>query len=283
MRKVLVGLGVIVVIILIAVLTLPRFIDVNHYRPQIEADLEQRLGRQVSLGPITLSLFPLAFRVQSATISEDPDFSTDRPFAEATTLFVSPEFFPLLRREIRISRLELRDPKIEFVRNEKGVWNFASILSHRKESGRKFSLNELKVFNGQVGMTDLRQGKSRTQYDDIDLLVNGFVPGRPFNVEARAHMAGNREQMIVLKGKAGPLDSNDDLIRTPFNGDLELTRVSLSALQQFIKAPELQDSEGILTGSAYVSNASGTLASHGRLDIRDAKIRGVEIGYPITA
>ena len=66
MRKVLIGLGVIVVIILIAVLTLPRFVDVNHYRPQIEAELEQRFGRDVSLGPMSLSLYPLAFRAENA-------------------------------------------------------------------------------------------------------------------------------------------------------------------------------------------------------------------------
>ena len=281
MRKVLIGLGVIVVIILIAVLTLPKFIDVNHYRPQIEAELEQRLGRDVSLGPMSLSLFPLAFRVHNATISEDPDFSTGRPFAETATLFVSPEFFPLLRREIRISKLELLDPKLEFVRNEKGVWNFASILAHKKDTGNRFSLDQLKVFNGQIGITDLRQDKSRTQYDHIDLLVSGFAPERSFNVETRAHMPGSGEQMIVLKGKAGPLDSNRDLIRTPFNGDLTLTGVSFSGLQQFIKASALNDSEGVLTGSAYVSNENGMLASHGRFDIRNARIRGVDIGYPI--
>ena len=115
MRKVLVGLGVIVVILLIAVLTSPSFVDIDHYRPQIEAELERRLGRSVSLGPVTLSLFPIAFRVQGAIISEDHDFHTDRPFAETATLFVSPEFLPLLRREIRISKLELRDPKLELV------------------------------------------------------------------------------------------------------------------------------------------------------------------------
>src|SRR5262245_56271645 len=191
MRKILIGLGVIVVIILLAVLTLPRFVDVNHYRPQIEAELEKRLGRDVSLGPMTLSLFPVAFRVQNATIAEDLDFHTGRPFAETATLFVSPEFFPLLRRQIRISKLELRDPKLEFVRNENGVWNFASIVAHRKDNGGRFSLNELKVFNGQVAITDLRQGKPRTQYDHIDLLVNDFVSGQSFNVEARAHLPGN--------------------------------------------------------------------------------------------
>ena len=217
------------------------------------------------------------------TISEDPEFRTGRPFAETATLFVSPEFFPLLRREIRISKLELLDPKLEFVRNENGVWNFASILAHKKDGGNMFTLDELKVFNGQVGMTDLRQDKPRTQYDHIDLLVRGFAPGRAFNVETRAHMPGSGEEMIVLKGKAGPLDSNGDLIRTPFDGDLKLTGVSFSGLQQFIKASALNDSEGVLTGSAYVSNEKGVLASHGRFDIGNARIRGVEIGYPITA
>ena len=48
-NKVIIGLGVLVIFAAIALLVAPALIDVNHYRPQIEGKLRDRLGREVSL------------------------------------------------------------------------------------------------------------------------------------------------------------------------------------------------------------------------------------------
>src|SRR5262245_7356921 len=149
MHKFWIGLGVVGVFIVIAILALPNLIDVNRYRSQIEAQLEQRLERDVTLGQITLSLYPLAFRVDNATVAEDPAFSSKRPFAEASTFLVSPKLLPLLRQDIQLARLELRDPKLELIRNEKGVWNFTSLTRNSEGQPKSFSLRSLKIFNGE--------------------------------------------------------------------------------------------------------------------------------------
>ena len=98
-NKVIIGLGVLAILVVIALFAAPAFVDVNHYRPQIEAKLRDRLGREVSLGPMKISLIPLAFRVENAVIAEDPVFNSGRPFAQVQTLFVRPELLPLLHRE----------------------------------------------------------------------------------------------------------------------------------------------------------------------------------------
>ena len=43
-KKVIIGLGVLVILAVIALLAAPAFIYVNHYRPQIESKLRYRLG-----------------------------------------------------------------------------------------------------------------------------------------------------------------------------------------------------------------------------------------------
>src|SRR6185295_17597823 len=123
--------AVLLIVVVIAALAFRALVDVNRYRPQIEAKLRDRLGRDVSLGPMKLSLIPLAFRVENAVIGEDPAFDTGLPFARVETLFVSPELFPLLRHEVQISSVQLDRPSLELVRNEKGVWNFSSLLARR--------------------------------------------------------------------------------------------------------------------------------------------------------
>src|SRR5205823_7805581 len=170
-KKLIISLGIFVILLIIAALAAPRFINVNRYRPQIEAKLRDRLGRNISLGPMKLSLIPLAFRVENAVIGEDPKFNTGRPFVQVQTLFVRPELLGLLRHEVKIKSFQLDHPAVELVRNEQGMWNFASLIQDR-QAQNPFSLDQLKIYDGQVGLTDQQQHKPRAIYDHIDLLLS---------------------------------------------------------------------------------------------------------------
>ncbi|MCU1310679.1 MAG: hypothetical protein JWO20_1804, partial [Candidatus Angelobacter sp.] len=48
MRKLAIAVGIVVVLVVIALAALPFVLDVNKYRPRIQAELEQRTGRSVS-------------------------------------------------------------------------------------------------------------------------------------------------------------------------------------------------------------------------------------------
>ncbi len=58
MRKLVIVIGVIVVIVIALLLALPHLIDVNKYRGQVQAQLQQRLNRPVQLGEMSLGVFP---------------------------------------------------------------------------------------------------------------------------------------------------------------------------------------------------------------------------------
>ena len=92
MRRLIISVGILVILIVVAGLLAASFIDVNHYRPQIESKLRDRLDRQVSLGPMHLSWIPLGFQAQNAIISDDPKFNTSRPFAQAQMLCADTHF-----------------------------------------------------------------------------------------------------------------------------------------------------------------------------------------------
>jgi len=282
MRKTFIALGVLIIILAIAVLAAPSLVDVNRYRPQIEAKLRERLGRDVSLGPMRLSLIPLAFRVENATIGEDPAFKTGRPFAQVQTLFLSPELLPLLHREVQIKSVQLGRPSVELVRNEQGTWNFSNLLAQNQtQKPQALSLDKLKLYDGQIALTDLQQRKPRAVYDHIDLLVYNFVPGKAFSFDASAHLPGAGKQALVVQGKAGPVDG-DGVFKTPFDGTLKLTEVSLSQLQRFMNVTQLSDSDAVLTGSADLKNNAGMFNSKGKFEARNPRLRGLDVGYPIT-
>src|SRR5262245_23440275 len=126
-HKALMLAGVAIVLLFVVLLAIPALVDVNHYRPQIEARLEEQLGRDVSLGPMHLSLLPPGFRVEEVVIAEGAEFQTGRPFAQAQLLYVQPKLFRLLRGDLQIHGLELSRPSVELVRSKDGTWNFASL------------------------------------------------------------------------------------------------------------------------------------------------------------
>jgi AsmA protein len=294
MRKLWITIAVIVVLLVAAALIVPHLIDINQFHSQIQAQLEKRLGRQVSLGNMDLSMFPPSLVVQNATIAEDPRFASARPFATTDKLAISVKFWPLLRKELDVKSLELVRPHIELLRNAQGVWNFATLGEQSKPTPAQrtptvttgpeqsqLTLKALFINDGQVAITDLQKHQSRAVYDHIDLNITDFAPDQPFNLKLTANLPGAGKQAVSLEGKAGPI-KGADLLNTPFDGTLRLEQVSTAAAQQFLNTQALNGIDAVITGDAKVKNAGGKLASKGTIRMENARIHKLDIGYPIA-
>lgn len=309
MRKLWIALGIIVALVLMAALALPYVFDVNRYHDRIQAEVEKRVGRKVLLGPMKLSLLPFAIRVQGATIAEDPSFGEGKVFAKADELYVRADLFPLLRGDVQVRSLELEKPRIELVKHAGGVWNFASLGNNvataqppegmtpeeqaraqqqkadeqeAKQKPQEFALDRLLIRDGQIAITDLETKQPRAIYDHIDLAIQDYKPGNPFEIDLTAHLPGQGKQEARLSAKVGPI-RDDNKLATPIDGTLKLQEVSIAGVQRFLNAPALAGADGMVSGDTTVKNAGGKLAAKGSLRIEQPKVRGVNIGYPITA
>src|SRR3954447_9717782 len=116
MRKLVIALVAVCVLIVLALAVIPQFVDANRYHDRIQAELQSRLGRPVTLGHIALSLLPPSLQVQNVAIGEDPQFGKG-PFATAQQLSVRVALLPLLRKDLQIQSLKLVSPNIELIRN----------------------------------------------------------------------------------------------------------------------------------------------------------------------
>ena len=291
-------------------LLLPHIVDVNQYRGEIQAQLQSRLNRPVKLGAMSLAVFPLRVQVQDVTIGEDPRYRSNLPFADVGELDISVKLFPLLSKTIAIDSLTLKRPKIELIKDEAGIWNFASLgqapaapatgataapaqapaqakpttaaPAPAASSGSSFAFDKLAISDGQVAVTDNQKHQPRAVYDHIDLTLKDYAPNQPFSIDLAAHVPGKGAETFDSAARAAPINQAQ-MLSTPFDGKLKLNEVSLAGAQKFLNTAALEGTDAMLSGSTDLTNAGGKMSAKGSLKINDAVIHNVQVGYPITA
>ena len=114
-------------ILLVIVIAIPFLIDVNRFRPQIEAQLSSGLGRQVTVGNLSLSLLSGSVKADNIVIADDPAFSKSA-FITANSLKVGVELLPLiLSKQLNVTEITLEQPEITLLKAASGKWNFSSL------------------------------------------------------------------------------------------------------------------------------------------------------------
>jgi AsmA protein len=319
MKKFAIAIGVIILLVIVGVVIFAATFDVNRYRGTIQSELQKRLGRQVTLGQMNLKVFPPRFRVENVSISDDPAFRTQKPFVQAQQLDVAVKLMPLLHKSVEVDSLTLVRPSVELIKNAQGVWNFASIGQNPQTPGQtpapsqskpappakqppaqqkpapstptgaqqpssseqQFSLAKLTITDGQVALTDQQAKRPRAVYDHIDVTLTNFEPNHPFDVQVAAHLPGPGNQEVRLQGTGGPLVAGQPAA-TPFHGTLNLKQVAIAGLAKFLNSPALVNTDGVLSGETKISSDSGKMSANGSMNVQNAKIHGVDLGYPVA-
>ncbi len=173
----------------------------------------------------------------------------------------------------RCSCAEPGDSQPTTAAGETGGWSFST---------GGFRLGELKISDGQIAITDDQKKQPRAVYDHIDVTLKDYAPGMPFSLELTAHLPGSGSQTFRVTGNGGPIN-NADIASTPFRGTLRLEEVSLSAAQTFLNKSALDGTDAVISGSTNLSNADGKMTVDGSLKLKNIVVRGVEVGYPISA
>src|SRR5580692_5075960 len=287
MRRIAIVIGIVIAVIVIAVGILFATFNPNDYRETIQTKLQQQVNRNVTLGDMSLGLFPLRFRVANLSIADDPKFG-NRPFIQTQELSVSVKLLPLLSKSVEVESLTLERPSVELIKNAQGAWNFASMgekapatAPAAASSGQQFSLGELAINDGLVAITDLQDRKPRTVYNNINLKLTDFAPDTPFNLDASVHLPGSGSQEVQLQGKGGPL-SHANPANTPFKGTLELKGVEIGELQKFLQSPALVNTDGVLSGHTDIASENGKLSANGQMNLDKPHLHGIDVGYPIN-
>jgi AsmA protein len=161
--------GVIILVVFAIVLVL--LLNIQAFKPQIEAAASTALGMDVRIkGRLGIALFP------GIGISLK-DISVRNGGAEVVTvekMKIGLELMALTRREIRITRIGLIKPVLSLVRYKNGMVNYER--PGRTPSGRPFAVDTISISQGKVIYTD-ELSSARIEGDGFDATMRNLSYG----------------------------------------------------------------------------------------------------------
>ena len=271
----------VVVLLLLAVLLVPLFINANTFRPRLETELSDALGRKVTLGNLSFSVFSGSIVADNVSIADDPSFSS-KPFLQAQSLHIGVEVGPLLfHRQLLVTSFVADSPSINLVHNAQGVWNFSNIGSNaasRTQNTQKettlpnLTVGEMQVVNGTAVVSDLPPTGPPFTYTNLNLTVQQFSFAKAFPFTLTANLPGGG--VLDVRGNAGPINEKD-ASATPLGANISLKHFDPVA------AGVVQKSQGfsmLADITAQVTSNGQTLTSNGK--IHAANLQLVADGSP---
>ncbi len=128
--------------IVLLVALLPYLVNLDQMRPQLESALRSRLGREVRIGYLELSLLSGGARANSLSIAEDPKFGS-RPFLHAKSIRVGVSLSKLIfSRSLHVTSLTIDEPELVLVKSPAGKWNFSTLGSDASPNLSRADMNE---------------------------------------------------------------------------------------------------------------------------------------------
>ena len=114
LKKVLIGLGVLLAVIVVVALVAPSFVDLNQYKDQVTAQVRAMTGRELVIaGDIELSVIPsIALKADDIRLS-NAEGASAADMVALKALRVRVALLPLLSGDVQVESVILREPVIE--------------------------------------------------------------------------------------------------------------------------------------------------------------------------
>jgi AsmA protein len=282
MRRLLLIGGIILGVLVVAVLAVPLFINVDSFRPELEKRLTAALNREVHVGKLSASVFSGGASADNISIADDPAFSKG-PFLQASAVKVGVRLRPLIfSHRLEVTSLTVQGPEIVLLRSAAGKWNYSSLGGAAPKSGApaaapaNLSVETFEITDGKIRVGQIRGHSVQERvYQNVRLTAHNISAGSvmPFTLSAVTPGGG----ALKLEGQAGPLDSQD-ATRTPVDAQINLQHADLGA------TGFLDPSSGVggtLDFSGKVNSDGHRLHSEGKANASGLKL--VKGGAPARA
>ena len=304
-------LATLVVLVVLAAILLPIFLNPNNYRQDISDLVHKETGFYLNInGEIGWSVFPwVGLDIKDITV----DDTNKQKLASLNNAAVSVKLLPLLSKKIQISNIKLDGVDIDLVVAKNGTPNWlpavkpakaAPAASQPSEASTdstkyEFSLKDLSVAGVaasgiNVSYRDEQSGQAFA-IENAQLHTGTFAFGKPFKLTASADIVGQNTALKapVMKAKIAFTtlmnSSPEQNTYTVDELDLTVTPLGVKNPAKIELKGNLGLKESVLTGKIALAPFD-LAAAMGQLNIElpalaggDAVLRKVSIGTAIEA
>jgi AsmA protein len=273
MKKLAIVFGICVLVVIVVLAILPLLINANSFKPRVQAALTQALGRPVTIGDLSASIFSGGIRAESISIADDPAFE-QQAFIDAKSLKIGVDLGALIfSRKVNVRSLTLQSPQVRLLQNQAGHWNFASLGGQKNpksnnagaktSSGDEISVDKLKIEGGEISIGQI--GETIRTYTDVSLTADNlsYTSAFPFTLHAKTPGGGS----LTVDGNAGPINQQD-ASATPLQAKITAKDINLAATG-------FTDPKSGIAGTAdFTGNLQSNgsqMQSHGDVNIKNAK------------
>lgn len=313
MKKLLIGLGVVVVLLIAAVVIIPFLVPLETYKTELEAQVEKNTGRKFKIaGDLSFSVLPrLEIEAGKVSMSNARGAKTAN-MLELSKLQLQLALFPLLSREIVVDRFVMVDPVINLEIDKRGKpnWQFQTAKAAAKPAPDKpaakpsgdaggigigsIKLGDVRLVNGRVTFNDRRKGETQV-VKDINMSVK--LPDIDSELEADGALTWNGEKIEikieletlgkVLGGKTAKLEAKVESkpVSLSYDGTLTNGKTMAAAGKVDLSIPSVrkltawtgQPIKAKGTGFGPLSIKGNLKLAGSRIAFEDAKLQFDEI------
>ncbi|HWS18017.1 MAG TPA: AsmA family protein [Candidatus Elarobacter sp.] len=235
MKRLLVISGIVVGVLLLVIIVVPLFINVDSFRPDLEKKLSAALNRQVHIGKLDASILSGGASASDITIADDPAFNKD-PFLKASSVKVGVQLMPLIfSKQLKVTSVTIQKPDITLLKNATGKWNYSTIGATAQKtapepSGKApdVSVDKFEIAGGtvRVGHSSGHSAGKESVYQNVNLVAHNISAqsAMPFTLSAGMPGGGS----MNLEGQAGPLNPSDSA-KSPLDAKITLKHADLGA------------------------------------------------------
>ena len=207
LKWILAGLGIIVVLFVVAAVVLPMVIDPNDYKEEVRTVVLEQTGRELTIGgDIQWTVFPsIGLGLSELELSNRSGFG-DKPMLKIGEAGLSVKLMPLFSKKVEIGQVSLTDVSANLSRKANGQNNWEDLGSSQAESqstsssggggSHKVTVSGVGISNANVTWDDAGQ---ITELKNFVLTASNIELGRPFRLEGGFEVNLSQSQ---LEGEA---------------------------------------------------------------------------------
>ena len=260
MKRIAKWMGILLAVLILGVVSVPFLINVDQFRPTLQSELTNVLGRTVTLGNLQLKILQGEVAADDLSVAEDPVFGKPA-FLRAKSLHVGVELWPFIfSRKMIVTDLNIDQPEIDLVQSSTGDWNFSSLGGKHKAAQSPssaqipldLSVKVVKITNGRLTLSRTVGHWKPLVLQQVNIELHDFSAAAafPFSLSAQVRGGGT----LQLDGKAGPINPTDSAL-TPVSVNVRASKLDLAGSGMNDIAPDVTglvsfdgsgDSDGII-------------------------------------